>query len=95
MKIQFYDPFENDYYKYQEDAIHAVTSIFEGQEKCQTNFTVAPLKAWEEGTIFYKESGNSLGIGNRLKLLPEDIHKNVRNTQIKNGLQPSEKLEMQ
>ncbi|EKT6269525.1 DEAD/DEAH box helicase family protein, partial [Escherichia coli] len=33
---------------------------------------------------------DSLGIGNRLRLLDEDIHANIRTIQLKNGLAPSE-----
>jgi len=39
MKIQF-DPNLD----FQSEAINAVVDLFEGQEVCQTNFTVAPLK---------------------------------------------------
>ncbi len=69
MKIQF-DPNLD----FQKRAIESVTGVFEGQEICQTNFTVAPLKylALDE---HISDLVNKLGIGNRLKLLPEDIHK--------------------
>ncbi|HNX77493.1 MAG TPA: DEAD/DEAH box helicase family protein, partial [Candidatus Rifleibacterium sp.] len=85
MKIQF-DP----NLEYQKRAIESITGIFEGQEICQTNFTVAPLQMTADRTLLGME--NNLGIGNRLKLLEEDILKNIRNIQLKNGLPPSEKL---
>lgn len=85
MKIQFDANLD-----YQRDAIESVTGVFAGQEICQTNFTVAPLQSWEEGSLFYGTQEDSLGIGNRLRLLDEDIHANIRTIQLKNGLAPSE-----
>ena len=80
MKIQFDANLD-----YQKRAIESITGVFEGQEICQTNFTIqniVQMPGWQ----------NELGIGNRLKLLDEDIHKNVRKIQLKNGLAPSEKF---
>ncbi|EOX6850727.1 TPA: DEAD/DEAH box helicase family protein [Klebsiella pneumoniae subsp. pneumoniae] len=85
MKIQFDANLD-----YQRQAIESVTGVFAGQEVCQTNFTVAPLQSWEEGSLFYGTQEYSLGIGNRLRLLDEDIHANIRAIQLKNGLAPSE-----
>lgn len=85
MKIQFDANLD-----YQRDAIESVTGVFAGQEICQTNFTVAPLQSWEEGSLFYGAQEDTLGIGNRLRLLDEDIHANIRKIQLKNGLAPSE-----
>ncbi len=85
MKIQF-DPNLD----YQKQAIESITDVFKGQEICQTNFTVAPLQYMTQLNYLKKE--NNLGIGNRLKLLPEDIHKNIRKIQQRNGLAPSEKM---
>lgn len=85
MKIQF-DPNLD----YQKQAIEAITSVFEGQEICQTNFTVAPLQFNKQ--MEFPTMANNLGIGNRLKLLEEDILQNTRKIQLKNGLAPSEKL---
>ncbi len=87
MKIQF-----NPDLGYQQEAISSITSIFEGQEVCRTNFTVAPLKAFGEGALLSHADMNALGIGNRLRLLEEDILANIRRTQLKNGLAPSEKV---
>jgi len=81
MKIQFDANLD-----YQRDAIESVTGVFAGQEICQTNFTVAPLDIQETSSLFQ----DSLGIGNRLRLLDEDIHANIRKIQLKNGLAPSE-----
>ncbi|UDQ98852.1 DEAD/DEAH box helicase family protein [Lentisphaerota bacterium WC36G] len=85
MKIQFDANLE-----YQKQAIDAVAGVFEGQEICQTNFTVAPLQY--DYNVDLPQYENNLGIGNRLKLLDEDIHKNIRKIQLKNGLAPSEKF---
>lgn len=85
MKIQFDANLD-----YQRQAIESVTGVFAGQEICQTNFTVAPLQSWEEGSLFHGTQENTLGIGNRLRLLDEDIHANIRKIQLKNGLAPSE-----
>lgn len=85
MKIQF-----DANLNYQRDAIESVTGVFAGQEICQTNFTVAPLQSWEEGSLFHGTQEDTLGIGNRLRLLDEDIHANIRKIQLKNGLAPSE-----
>lgn len=76
---------------YQQEAIESITSIFEGQEVCRTNFTVAPLQYSPQVKLAF-ETSNDLGVGNRLKLLDDDILKNIRNIQLKNGLAPTEKL---
>jgi len=82
MKIKF-DPNLD----FQKQAIESVVGVFEGQEICQTNFTVAPLQYTTQQVFSGME--NDLGIGNRLKLLDEDIHKNIRKIQLENGLAPS------
>lgn len=70
--------------------------VFRGQEVCQTNFTVAPLKAeTAEMAALFEAAGHGHvdpGVGNRLKLLDEDILANVRKIQLRNGLPPSETL---
>jgi len=83
MQIQF-DPNLD----FQREAINAVVDIFNGQEVCQTNFTVAPLKHDPQTMLPGME--NDLGIGNRLRLLDEDIHKNIKEVQLRNGLASSE-----
>ena len=87
MKIKF-DP-DLDF---QHEAISSITGIFEGQEVCQTNFSVAPLN-YDPKMNLGLEKHYDLGIGNRLKLLDEDILKNVRDIQLRNGLAPSEALD--
>jgi type III restriction enzyme len=70
-------------------AIDSITGIFRGQEICRTNFTVAPLQVSDQPELIEYNQG----VGNRIKLLPEDILENVRNIQLRNGLAPSEKLD--
>ena len=86
MKIQFDANLE-----YQKRAIDSIIKVFEGQEICQTNFTVAPLQNATQ-TQFAKTETN-LGIGNRLRLLDEDIDKNIRKVKLQNGLDPSKAFE--
>jgi len=88
MKIQFDANLD-----YQREAIESVTGVFAGQEVCQTNFTVAPLQSWEKDSLFHGTEEDTLGIGNRLRLLDEDIHANIRKIQLKNGLAPTESFD--
>jgi len=81
MKLKF-EPNLN----FQIEAINSIVDIFEGQEICRTNFTVAPLST-------DRLSYNELGVGNRLELLEEDILENVKNIQLRNGLKSSSNLE--
>ena len=85
MKIKF-DPNLD----FQREAINSIVDIFGGQEICRTNFTVAPLKMNDD--LISALGQNDLGIGNRLRLLEEDIHSNLREIQLRNGLAPSESL---
>jgi len=92
MKIQFTKEaqlklhFENNL-SYQNKAISSIVDIFEGQEICQSNFSVSRVKG---DTLGITE--NELGIGNRLELLDDEILANVQNIQLKNGLPQSKKL---
>jgi hypothetical protein len=56
---------------FQREAINAVVDLFEGEEICQTNFTIMPLAYDPQMPLPTME--NDLGIGNRLRLLPEDL----------------------
>jgi len=73
---------------YQLDAIEAVCDLFGGQEICRTEFTVIQDPTDKQGRLGFAE--NDLGIGNRLTLLDDEIVKNLRDIQLRNGLQPSE-----
>ncbi|MEO5327418.1 MAG: DEAD/DEAH box helicase family protein [Magnetococcus sp. THC-1_WYH] len=70
---------------YQLAAIEAVCDLFRGQEACRTEFTVSLPKelAFDEHT---------LGIGNRLRLLDDELLSNLNTVQLKNGLRPSDSL---
>lgn len=87
---------------YQMQAIEAVCDLFRGQEICRTEFTVtmkAPVKAAsdlfpgtqpEQMTLGVAES--DLGVGNRLTLLDDELHKNLTDIQLRGGLPPSGSL---
>jgi type III restriction enzyme len=81
MKIQFQSNLA-----YQERAINSIVNIFEGQEICQSNFTVTGMN----GSLLTYQS--ELGIGNRLELLDDEILTNIQNIQLSNGLPQSQKL---
>ncbi len=78
MKIQF-----NPDLDFQAEAVSAVVDLFEGQETCQTNFTVAALKATAQAGLYETD----LGIGNHLRLLA-----NLTRVQRRSGLAPSTAL---
>lgn len=88
MKIQFDAALD-----YQREAIDAITDLFEGQEICQTNFTVAPVEGTGQLSLGFGQSSSELGVGNRLRLLDDDILENVRGIQLRNGLPPSSNLD--
>ena len=83
MKIKF----ESDL-DYQDKAIDSIVDIFDGQEVCQSNFSVSKVSG---DTLGITE--NELGIGNRLELLNDEILSNVQNIQLKNGLPQSKRLD--
>lgn len=90
MKIQF-----NPDLSYQKDAIDAVVGIFEGQEICRTTFTVtsAPVmdKHGQMDALAASEQ-NDIGIGNRLRLIEEELLENTQQVQLINGLKQSSAL---
>ena len=98
MKIQF-DP-DLDF---QRDAIEAVVDVFRGQETCRTNFTVASLKGGTQSLlpglapreVQKNPPGmtDDLGVGNRLRLLDEEVLANVKDVQLRNGLAQTEALD--
>ena len=81
MKLKF-----NSELAYQVEAISSITDIFKGQKQCQSNFTVVAGidESGTEGKLV-----TNLGVGNKLEIDEEDILKNVREIQLKNGLPPS------
>jgi len=82
MKIQF-----ESNLNYQDRAIASIVDIFEGQEICQSNFTVSKVAGDRLGI-----TQNEHGIGNRLELLDDEILENVQQIQLKNGLPQSKQL---
>ena len=82
MKIQFESNLD-----YQNRAISSIVNIFEGQEICQSNFSVSKVTG---DTLGITE--NELGIGNRLELLDDEILANVQKIQLQNGLAQSKQL---
>jgi len=87
MKIQFSSDLD-----YQTEAIASIVDVFQGQETCRTNFTVAALTDHPQLDLALEGEDSDLGIGNRLRLLDEDILTNVRAVQLRNGLAPSAAL---
>ncbi|SAK41761.1 type III restriction system endonuclease [Caballeronia hypogeia] len=87
---------------YQTQAIAAVCDLFRGQELCRTEFTVTmktpppvaddmfPGTKPEQLTLGVAES--DLGVGNRLTLLDDELHKNLADIQLRSGLPPSSTL---
>lgn len=77
---------------YQREAINAVTDLFEGQEVCQSQFTVSRLADDPQMGLSFGQRSGDLGVGNRLRLLDEDLLDNLRAVQLRNGLAPSNEL---
>jgi type III restriction enzyme len=80
--------FESDL-EHQAAAIEAVCDLFKGQEINQTSFTVAPAQI--EGQLALAEK--TLGYGNRLSLLDDEILANLRAVQNRNCLETDSKLD--
>lgn len=87
---------------YQLQAIEAICDLFRGQEVCRTEFTVtmkAPVAIMDDmlsGTASQQMSfgivESDLGVGNRLTLLDDELHKNLADVQLRGGLPPSSTL---
>ena len=75
---------------FQLQAIEAVCDLFRGQEVCRTEFTVTPASSGAQAQLAFAE--NDLGVGNRLTLLDEEILKNLKDLQLRNGVPPSDSL---
>jgi type III restriction enzyme len=73
---------------YQLQAIEAVCGLFHGQETCRTEFTVTRDTTSGQMALFE----NDLGIGNRLKLLEDELLANLHAIQLRHGLAPSASL---
>jgi type III restriction enzyme len=78
---------------YQQEAITAITEIFEGQELCKETFTVLkPIENNQQLTI--QDHDQTIGYGNRLKITQEAMLDNVKRIQLKNGIKQSKQLDM-
>ncbi len=87
MKLHFEDNLD-----YQKIAIDAVTDLFSGQDICRTEFTVSKLANPTGQLAMEGMTESSLGIGNRLQLLDDELLENLRNIQFQNGLRPTDTL---
>lgn len=84
---------------YQLQAIEAVCDLFRGQEVCRTEFTVTMKAPTPPGTDLFPGTQpeqmtlgmaeSDLGVGNRLTLLDDELHKNLAEIQLRGGLSPS------
>jgi len=74
---------------YQLAAVEAVCDLFRGQETCRTEFTVTRSAV---GGARLPGMESNLGIGNRLTLLDDQMHKNLGDIQLRGGLPPSSTL---
>ena len=72
MKLHFEDNLD-----YQTAAVEAVANLFGGQETCRTEFTVT-TQADPDGQLQMGFVESELGIGNRLKLLDDEILENLK-----------------
>jgi type III restriction enzyme len=86
MKLQFEPNLD-----YQLQAIEAVCDLFRGQETCRTEFTVTQNAVGGQGALSYAES--SLGIGNRLTLLDDQLLANLNDVQLRSAVAPSDNLD--
>jgi type III restriction enzyme len=76
---------------YQHDAIGAIVDIFKGQETCTSNFTVySPAYLAQQKNLAY----NEIGYANKMQLTEGQLLENVQKIQLRNGLKPSIKGEV-
>mgnify|MGYP001015721962 CR=1 FL=1 len=86
MKIQF-----DSTLQYQLDSIGSIVDIFQGQEKCDSNFTVYSSDFLNKQQNL---SFNEMGCGNRLIISEGKLIENVQQIQLGNGLKPSSPKEV-
>lgn len=80
---------------YQQEAIAAVRDVFRGQTAKPSLFTVMQREVEQLSMSFGGEQQQMVlgqGIGNRLELDEDDLLKNIREVQLRNGLSQSEEL---
>lgn len=71
--------------EYQDEAVNSICDIFEGEEIFQSNFSITPIKG-EESTLFQRAT---IGIGNSIKMIEEDMLANMQRIQLRNGVPQS------
>lgn len=81
MKIKF-----DSTLSYQQDAIDAVVNVFQGQEICNSNFTVYSPEYLAKARLL---EFNQIGFANKLQLTDGQLLENVQKIQLTNGLKPS------
>ena len=90
MKLQF----EPDL-PFQRAAIDAVCDVFEGQEQKPSVFTVFQPRGVEQLKLGAPASAHGTqGVGNRLTVLEDDLVRNLRRVQLRNGLRPSDGVDL-
>jgi len=86
MKIKFESGLD-----YQHDAINAIVDVFQGQEVCDSNFTVySPEYILKQHSLEL----NQIGFANKLSLTEDKLLENVQRIQLRNGLKPSTEKEV-
>lgn len=86
MKLQFAPDLA-----YQMDAIDAVCDVFHGQQTCASEFSV-PAMVSSSATSDLFAAQSDLGIGNRLRLLDDEILDNVKRIQTRQALPVSRSM---
>lgn len=71
--------------EYQDEAVKSICDIFEGEEIFQSNFSIAPLKD-DAGNLF---KSSTIGVGNSIKIIEEDMLANIQRIQLRNGVPQS------
>ena len=87
MKLHFEDNLD-----YQLAAIETVADLFCGQDINRTEFTVSKLMNPAGQIALPGMEESTLGIGNRLQLLDDELLENLKSIQLRNGLRPSKSL---
>ncbi len=87
MKLHFEDNLD-----YQLAAIESTVTLFRGQDINRTEFTVSKLSHPAGQMKISGMEESTLGIGNRLQLLDDELLENLKDIQLKNGLRPTESL---
>lgn len=71
--------------EYQDEAVNSICDIFEGEEIFRSNFSITPVKG-EESALFQRAT---IGIGNSIKMIEEDMLANIQRIQLRNGVPQS------